>query len=377
MSKTPGRIGSRAAGPHKAGVALRYIALLVVCSLQAAVPTPASHFGHAIGVDRELLDWDKVVSYFRALEAASDEIRVEELGKTVEGRPLIAATIAAPETLRDLDRYREIQRRLADPRTTSEAEAGALVAQGKTVVLLTCSIHSTEVASTHTAVEFAYRLLTEDKPRFRAILHNTILLLVPSLNPDGVDVVTRWYRRTLGTAYEGTTPPELYHHYVGHDNNRDWYMLTQPETRLTVAKLHNAWHPQIVYDVHQQGEYASRIFVPPWLDPIEPNVDAILAQEMNMIGTAMASDLTAAGKKGVAIHAAYDFWTPARHYQAFHGGLRILTESASAKLATPVTVRRDELDTKASVTTRVSGAGIFSNRGKAASGASATLSIIN
>src|SRR5438093_5429500 len=124
-------------------------------------------------------------------------------------------------------------------------------------------------------------------------------------------------------------------------------MFTQPETRLTVAKLHNAWHPQVVYDVHQQGQYASRIFVPPWLDPIEPNVDAILAQGMNMIGTAMATDLTAAGKKGVAIHAAYDFWSPARHYQSFHGGLRILTESASARLATPVDIRRDELNQNA------------------------------
>jgi hypothetical protein len=330
------------------GVRLNFIAaLLVACSAQAAVPTPQSYFGHEIGADRELLDWDSVVSYFRALEQTSDKIRVEELGKTVEGRPFIAATIAEPETLRDLDRYREIQRRLADPRITPAAEAEKLIAQGKTVVLLTCSIHSTEVASTHTAVEFAYRLLTEDKPRFKAILHNTILVIVPSLNPDGVDIVTRWYRRTLGTAYEGTSPPELYHHFIGHDNNRDWYMFTQPETRLTVAKLHNAWHPQIVYDVHQQEMYASRIFVPPWLDPIEPNVDAILAQEMNMIGTAMATDLTAAGKKGVAIHAAYDFWTPARHYQAFHGGLRILTESAGVRLATPVTIRSDQLDTHA------------------------------
>jgi Zinc carboxypeptidase len=338
-------IGRKAAGPRKIGVALRYLVFVAAC--QAAVPTPASHFRHEIGVDRELLDWDKVVSYFRALEQSSDEIRVEELGKTVEGRPFIAATIAEAETLRNLDRYREIQRRLADPRITPEADAEKLIAQGKTVVLITCSIHSTEVASTHTAVEFAYRLLTEDKPRFKAILHNTILLLVPSLNPDGVDIVTRWYRRTLGTAYEGTLPPELYHHYVGHDNNRDWYMFTQPETRLTVSRLHNAWHPQIVYDVHQQSQYASRIVMPPWLDPIEPNVDAILAQEMNMIGTAMASDLTAAGKKGVAIHAAYDFWSPARHYQAFHGGLRILTESASARLASPVTVHRDQLTSDA------------------------------
>ena len=228
-------IGRKAAGPRKIGVALRYLVFVAVCS--AAVPTPESHFGHEIGVDRELLDWDKVVSYFRALEQSSDEIRVEELGKTVEGRPFIAATIAEAETLRNLDRYREIQRRLADPRITPEADAEKLIAQGKTVVLITCSIHSTEVASTHTAVEFAYRLLTEDKPRFKAILHNTILLLVPSLNPDGVDIVTRWYRRTLGTAYEGTLPPELYHHYVGHDNNRDWYMFTQPETRLTVSEI--------------------------------------------------------------------------------------------------------------------------------------------
>ena len=321
-------------------------AIAAACAY-AAVPTPRSHFGHEIGADRELLDWDKVVSYFHALEQASERIRVAELGKTVEGRSFIAATIAAPETLRELDRYREIQRRLADPRITPEAEAEKLIAQGKTVVLLTCSIHSTEVASTHTAVEFAYRLLTEDKPRFQAILQNTILLLVPSLNPDGVDIVTRWYRRTLGTAYEGTSPPELYQHYVGHDNNRDWYMFTQPETRLTVAGLHNVWHPQIVYDVHQQGQFAARIFVPPWLDPIEPNVDAILSQEMNMIGTAVATDLTAAGKKGVVIHADYDFWSPARHYQVFHAGLRILTESAGARLATPVMIRREQLDRNA------------------------------
>jgi hypothetical protein len=161
---------------------------------------------------------------------------------------------------------------------------------------------------------------------------------VPSLNPDGVDIVTRWYRRTLGTPFEGTGPPELYQKYVGHDNNRDWYMFTQKETQLTVAKLHNVWHPQIVYDVHQMGSNAARIFVPPWLDPIEPNIDAILMQESNMIGTAMATDLTAAGQQGVAIHAMYDFWTPSRHYQAFHGGMRILTESASAKLASPITV---------------------------------------
>ena len=313
----------------------------------AAVPSPESHFGQTMGADHLVLDWDRVVSYFQALEKNSDRIRVAELGKSTEGRPFIAATIAAPDTLRALDHYREIQRRLADPRLTSESEAEKLAGEGKAVVLITCSIHSTELASTETAVEFAYRLLTEDTPRFHAILQNTIFLLVPSLNPDGVDIVTHWYRRTLGTPYEGSGPPELYQKYVGHDNNRDWYMFTQKETQLTIAKLHNVWHPQIVYDVHQMGSNAARIFVPPWLDPIEPNIDAILMQESNMIGTAMASDLTAAGRKGVAIHAMYDFWTPSRHYQAFHGGMRILTESASAKLASPITVKPEQLEQNA------------------------------
>ena len=318
-------------------------ALLLTWPLAAAVPTPKSHFGHEIGADRTVLDWQRVVSYFQALEKNSPRIRVQELGKTAEGRPLIAAILAAPETLQNLPRYIEIQKKLADPRFTPPAEAETLIAQGKTVVLITCSIHSTELASTHTAVEFAYRLLTEDKPRYRAILENTIFILAPSINPDGVDIVTEWYRKTVGTAYEGTTPPRLYHKYVGHDNNRDWYILSQPETRLIIGKLHNVWRPQIVYDVHQQTQYGSRIMAPPWMDPIEPNVDAILVQEMNMIGTGIAADLTAAGKTGVSVNSSYDFWAPSRHYQAFHAGLRILTESASARLASPVTIRREDL----------------------------------
>lgn len=320
------------------------ILLLSIAAACAAPPTPKSHFGHEIGADRTVLDWDKVVSYFQALEKSSDRILVRNLGKSTEGRPLIAAWIANPKTLANLDRYIEIQRRLADPRITTEAQAEQLVREGKVVVMITCSIHATEIASSHTAVEYAYRLLTEDTPRRRAILDNTVFILVPSLNPDGMDLVAAWYRKTLGTPYEGTAPPQLYHKYVGHDNNRDWYIHSQAETRVVVSKLHNVWRPQIVYDVHQQGITASRLFLPPWLDPIEPNVDPILVQSMNMFGTAMALDVTAAGKTGVSIHAIYDFWTPARAYQSFHAGLRILSESASARIASPVTVTREQLD---------------------------------
>lgn len=316
----------------------------VAASFAAPAPTPESHFKHPIGVDRVLLDWSDVVSYFNKLGAASPMIRVEEIGKSVEGRPMIAATISSADNIKQLSRYREIQHKLADPRTTTAAEAEKLIPQAKNVVLITCSIHATEVASTHTAVEFAYRLITDNSAKYKEIRQNTIVVLMPSINPDGVDIVTRWYRKTLGTQFEGTSPPELYQHYVGHDNNRDWYIFSQPETR-NVVNTYNRWLPEILYDVHQQGETASRIFIPPWLDPIEPNVDAIIAQEMNMMGTAMATDLTAAGKTGVAINAAYDFWSPARAYQAYHGGLRILSESASAKLATPVTLKPEQLDT--------------------------------
>jgi len=330
---------------------LRATALLLavagaVCA-QKAVPTPESHFGHPIGVDRQLLDWDRVVSYFEALPKASDRIQVRELGKTTEGRPFIEAIISSPENIRNLSRLMAVQQRLADPRGVSSTEAERLIREGKTVVLITCSIHATEVASTHTAVEFAYRLLTEPNQKFRAILDNVVLILVPSLDPDGVDVVTEWYRKTLGMPWEGTPPPRLYQKYVGHDNNRDWYIFSQAETRLAIEKIHNVWHPQIVYDVHQQGPYASRIFVPPWLDPIDPNIDPIIAQECNSVGAGMAADLTAAGRKGVAINAMYDFWTASRHYQAYHGGLRVLSESASVRLASPITVRPEQIQSSA------------------------------
>lgn len=321
--------------------------LLLLPAAESAVPAPAAHFGHPIGADRKLLDWDKVVSYFNSLPKSSDRIAVKEIGKTTEGRPMIAAFISAPETIKNLDRYRAIQERLADPRKTTPQQAQEFIAHGKAVVMITCSIHATEVASTHTAVEFAYRLLTEDKPKLRAILDNTIFILVPSLNPDGLDIVTKWYRYTLGSKWEGTAPPELYQKYVGHDNNRDWYIFSQIETQNVVKELHNVWHPQIVYDVHQQGAYASRIFFPPWLDPIDPNIDPIIAQECNSFGAGMAADVTASGRKGVAINAIYDFWNPSRHFQAYHGGLRLLSESASASLATPVEVQPGEIQARA------------------------------
>jgi hypothetical protein len=311
--------------------------------LQAAPATPEQHFGHRMGADFKVLDWERVVSYFQAVAKESDRVLVREYGKSAFGRPMIYAVISAPETLKNLSRYQQLQKKLADPRLTPETEAARLAAEGKAVVLITCSIHATEIASTHTSAEWAYRMATANDAKTRAILDNVIILLVPSLNPDGVDIVTKWYRSTLGTPYEGTAPPELYHKYTGHDNNRDWYIFSQPETRATISELHNAWHPQIVYDVHQQTATSSRMFVPPWLDPIDPNIDPIIAQWCNSLGATMAADMTASGLKGIAINAAYDYWTPARHYQSYHGAMRILSETASARIASPVNIRLEQL----------------------------------
>ena len=317
---------------------LLLFALLIPLPGAAAIPSPESHFGHPMGADRKLVEWESVVGYFQRLGRASNQVLVQELGKSTEGRPFILVTVANAETIGELDQHQSVQAQLADPRRTTPEQAEALIGQGKTVVLITCSIHSTEVASTHTAIEFVYKLLTEDTPRHRAILNDTIFLLIPSLNPDGIDKVAAWYKKFLGTRYEGAPMAELYHKYAGHDNNRDWYMFTQAETRLTVEQVHNVWRPQIVYDVHQMGGRGARMFVPPWMDPIDPNIDPLIVQQVNNLGTAMAVDLTSAGKKGVVVNGIYDYFTPARHYQSYHGGLRILSETASARYASPIKV---------------------------------------
>ncbi len=310
-----------------------------------AVPTPASVLGFTPGTDRRLVEWPVLVDYYRRLAAASDRVELRELGRSTNGAPFLALIISSPANLARLDDLRDINARLADPRRIgSDAERARLLHDARTVVLITSSVHSTEVGGHFTPAVLAYRLATQSDPDVLAILDQTVLLLVPTLNPDGVTIVSRWYGRTLGTPAEGTSPPELYHPYVGHDNNRDWYAFTQVETRLTVDSLHNVWHPHIVHDIHQQGPYGSRLFLPPYLDPVEPNVDPLIVAGVDALGTAVAWELAGQGKTGVLVHSIYDAWTPARAYQHYHGGVRILSEAASARLATPIEVTPDQLE---------------------------------
>src|SRR3979409_1704864 len=183
---------------------------------------------------------------------------------------LVYATISAPENLKRLDEFKHIQRQLADPRILGSPTNQAL-ADSSARARITCGIHSTEVGSYLSSMLIAYRLASSNEPEIQEILRNTIILLVPSTNPDGVDIVNNWYQKTLGTPYEGTDPPELYHKYTGHDNNRDWYAFTQVETQLVVDKILNVWHPQIVHDIHQQGAYGSRVCLPLDMHPRETN----------------------------------------------------------------------------------------------------------
>jgi hypothetical protein len=321
---------------------------------QLPVPTPASVLGFEPGAERHLVAWDPIVRYFRLLAATSDRVQVRELGRTTNGAAFIAAFISSPANLARLARLRQTQRLLADPRLVRDsAAAEALFRRGKVFVLITSSIHSTEVGGFFSPLELAYQLASGSSPEIRRILANTVVMLVPSLNPDGVTIVSRWYNQTLGTNAEGTAPPELYHHYTGHDDNRDWYAFTQVETRLVVDSLYDVWHPQVTLDLHQQGRYGSRIFVPPYLDPAEPNVDPLLLQGDNALGLAIAWRMTADGFTGVVVHSLYDAWTPARAFQHYHGAVRILSETASASLATSVMTPADSLRPGAGLDPRV------------------------
>jgi hypothetical protein len=310
------------------------------------LPTPRSVLGFTPGDDRTIADWRQITDYFSRLDKASNRVLVKEIGQTTLRRPLIAAFISANENIRALNKYQEIQRRLADPRTVqTSAERDALVKGGKVVVAISCSIHSTEIVASQMSMQLAYELASAQDSATQEILQNTILILIPSSNPDGIDIVANWYRQTLGTKNEGQEPPELYHHYAGHDDNRDWFMLNLKETQAISRLFWREWFPQIVYDIHQQGSNGSRFFIPPFYDPANPNIPPLLLRQVGLLGHKIAADLQAAGIKGVVTNSTYDTWWHGGFRTApyYHNSIGILSEAASAMLMTPTTVTADQL----------------------------------
>lgn len=310
------------------------------------IPSPRSVLGFTPADDRTVADWRQITDYFTRLDRASERVQVQQIGETTLHRPLIAAFISAPENIRELQKYKEIQRKLADPRMVkNENERDRLISEGKTVVAISCSIHSTEIVASQMSMQLAYELATAEDAETLEILHHTILILIPSPNPDGVDIVADWYRKTLGTAYEGKEPPAIYHHYAGHDDNRDWFMLNLKETQSLTRLFWKEWFPQIVYDVHQQGQTGSRFFIPPFYDPPNPRIAPLLLRQVGLVGHKMAADLQAQNVKGVITNAMYDTWWHGGFRTApyFHNSIGILSEAASARLMTPVTIKREEL----------------------------------
>jgi hypothetical protein len=294
-----------------------------------AVPAPEQFFGFRIGSDGELARYPKILEYFQLLAKQTDRVKYEELGRTTMGQSYPLLRISSPQNLAKFDRLVEINRRLADPRGLSEAEARTLALEGKPFYFLYATIHSTEVSNGQAIIHIVHRLATETSPEIRNILDNSVVLMVPSQNPDGqVLVIDHWYK-TKGTPFQRVYP-DLYHKYVGHDDNRDWFMFTQKETRMNIELVQNRYKPIITHDMHQQGPNNARIFVPPFTEPFDPNMHPLLRMGQSTVGQAMATALIAEGKTGVSWEDNYDMWSPARQYMVYHGQPRILTEIASS-----------------------------------------------
>ncbi|HEV7242975.1 MAG TPA: M14 metallopeptidase family protein [Thermoanaerobaculia bacterium] len=326
--------------------ALRLSALLLVTiSAAAQIQTPSQFLKLDIGKDKTLADYKQIRAYFQALDKASPRVEVEVLGKTTLGEELIMAVISSEENIRNKARIKEMAKRLADPRGLADAEADRLVREGKSVVLVTCNIHSTEIGSSQMAMEWAHALATANDAETKRRLDNVVLLVVPSLNPDGQQMIVDYYKKYAGTPYEGGRLPWLYHHYVGHDNNRDWYMLTQLETRALNRAVYHEWNPQVFVDEHQMGSEGPRMFIPPFADPVDPDVHPLIWREVNMIGANMALRLEQQNKSGLIYGFSFDaYWIGGTRNTGWWKNVTgLLLEIASARIASPVYIEPNEL----------------------------------
>src|SRR4051812_2907259 len=308
-----------------------------------AIPSPDQFIGFKVGADNRLARWDRIVDYMKVAAAGSDRLRYRELGRTNQGNPLIVLEIASPETLKNLDRYKQLERKLYfQGGAPTNRERDEIFRQGKVVLLVTCSVHATEIGATQMALEMVHQLATDDSPATKKILDNVIVLLVPSLNPDGQIMVTDWFNLNLGTPYESSPIPFLYHPYVGHDNNRDMYMFTQKESQYMAQLAWHNWFPSIWLDQHQMGNSGARIFVMPATDPINLNVHPLIYRWNAILGQSQAAALEAAGKDGIIYNSTYtNFWEGAMAWSGWwHNQIGLLTEVASARIAAPVVQQR-------------------------------------
>jgi hypothetical protein len=321
-------------------------ALILRAAAAQEISTPEKFFGFQLGADKKMARWDKIVEYYGVIEKqSSGRMKVINMGPTSMGNPFLMVIITSPANFARLDRLREVNLRISDPRGLTEAQAHALVDEGKAVVVQSMSMHATEIGGAQMAPELAYDLLARKDEEARRILDNVIFIEVPCFNPDGEIMVTDWYNKQLGTPYEGTNPPWLYQKYAGHDNNRDAFQTNIPDSQYMAKILFTDWRPEAYVDHHGMGANGARIYLPPYAEPMRPFADPILWRELSWYGAHMAYKEEEANLSGAINNAIYSGWGHFGFHwiTPFHNIAGMLTESAAARLATPQFVHIDEL----------------------------------
>ncbi len=298
---------------------------------QTQVPSPEAVFGFKVGADYKLADYDQMLDYYEKLATASDRVKMIEIGKSVMGRPIKLLFISTKENLEQLDRWKAISAALARAKIDRTA-AEALVKEGKAIVWFDAGMHASERAHAQMANELAYKIATEETEEMKKIRENVIALIVPCINPDGVDIIVDWYRKNLGTPFETSRAPILYQKFVGHDNNRDWFMNNMPETKTANRILYNEWYPQIVHNHHQTSPSWARIFLPPFRSPVNPRIHPGVTTGVNLVGTAMANRFAMKKMPGVISGTRFSMWWNGgmRTAPYYHNMIGILTEVAHA-----------------------------------------------
>jgi hypothetical protein len=325
------------------------LALSVVSSAVSfaqTVTSPEKFFGFQLGADRKMARWDKIVDYYSVLEKESGgRMKVTNMGPTENGNPFLMVIITSAKNMQNIDAIKQANLTLVHPGDTPEAEIKKIVATGKIVIVQSMSMHATEIGGTQMAPELAYDMLTRTDEDAKRILDNVVLIEVPCFNPDGELMVTDWYNKTLGTPYEGSNYPSLYAKYIGHDDNRDALLTSMRESQYMASLLFTGWRPEIYVDHHHQGSYGARISLPPYAEPIRPYGDPLMWREIAWYGAQMAYKETENGYTGAINNAIYSGWGHFGFHwiTPFHNIDGMLTESASAKLATPMYIDPTQL----------------------------------
>jgi hypothetical protein len=303
------------------------------------IPTPASHFGFHIGDDGQLATAEAIEKYFEAVAAASDRVRLTDLGPTTDGRRTLAAIVSSPDNIRNLEQIRLDNQRLADPRSLDEADARRLAATHKVVIVIGCSIHATEIGASQAAIELLHALAISNDDATLDQLRRAVIIVIPMLNPDGHRLVVDWYNQYRNTPFQGAPMPWPDHKYAGHDINRDAFMMNMAESRNLSRFFYSEWHPQIFLTMHQLEADGPRFVAPPVTDPIDPNVEPIIWREAALLGSAMTLELERDRHTGVVSSSLFDYYWPGYEDSAplGHNIICLLTEAASVKIATPVT----------------------------------------